>query len=53
VEPTLLEAFHNGRLLAFIASSPGQVGHIDGYLLEGDELDFYAKKISHKKKGKQ
>jgi len=43
--------FKNGRLLASISSKPGQVGRADGYILEGDELDFYQKKIAarHKK----
>jgi len=34
-----------GRLLARICSRPGQTGRIDGYILEGIELEFYLKKI--------
>jgi len=50
--PENIEAqFKNGRLLAALSSKPGQVGRADGYILEGDELDFYQKKIAarHKK----
>ncbi|CAF3941112.1 unnamed protein product, partial [Rotaria sp. Silwood1] len=38
-----------GRVLACIASKPGQCGRCDGYVLEGKELDFYMKKIKQKK----
>lgn len=38
-----------GRLLACISSRPGQSGRADGYLLEGDELAFYLKKLQKKK----
>jgi small subunit ribosomal protein S8e len=41
--------FKTGRLLARIASRPGQVGYADGYILEGKELEFYQKKIEKKK----
>jgi len=37
-----------GRLLARICSRPGQTGRIDGYILEGIELEFYLKKIQKK-----
>eukprot|EP00995_Heteronema_vittatum_P010051 NODE_545_length_1304_cov_3695.645418_g393_i0.p1 GENE.NODE_545_length_1304_cov_3695.645418_g393_i0~~NODE_545_length_1304_cov_3695.645418_g393_i0.p1 ORF type:complete len:356 (+),score=170.61 NODE_545_length_1304_cov_3695.645418_g393_i0:101-1168(+) len=39
-----------GRLLARIASSPGQVGRADGYILEGKELEFYQRKLDKKRK---
>ncbi|CAL5032828.1 unnamed protein product [Urochloa decumbens] len=45
------EQFGSGRLLACIASRPGQCGRADGYILEGKELEFYMKKLQ-KKKGK-
>eukprot|EP00996_Jenningsia_fusiforme_P003644 NODE_4438_length_807_cov_596.246702_g4104_i0.p2 GENE.NODE_4438_length_807_cov_596.246702_g4104_i0~~NODE_4438_length_807_cov_596.246702_g4104_i0.p2 ORF type:complete len:226 (+),score=44.31 NODE_4438_length_807_cov_596.246702_g4104_i0:69-746(+) len=48
-----LEAEFNsstGRLLARVASSPGQVGRADGYILEGKELEFYKKMLDKKKK---
>jgi len=50
LEPLLADFFEKGKILARIASRPGQVGRADGYLLEGEELAFYQKKISLKKK---
>jgi len=44
------EQFQSGRLLACISSRPGQSGRCDGYVLEGDELTFYKKKLEKKKK---
>jgi small subunit ribosomal protein S8e len=44
------ECFNSGRLYAVISSRPGQSGRLDGYLLEGKELDFYLKKLEKKKK---
>mmetsp|Transcript_45630 Transcript_45630/g.108625 ORF Transcript_45630/g.108625 Transcript_45630/m.108625 type:complete len:209 (+) Transcript_45630:75-701(+) len=44
------DQFTQGRLLAAIASRPGQSGHADGYILEGEELLFYRKKLEKKKK---
>ena len=35
-------------LLARICSRPGQTGRVDGYVLEGIELEFYLKKIQKK-----
>jgi len=52
LDPALAEQFNSGRLLAAISSRPGQCGRCDGYILEGDELAFYLKKIHAKKKGK-
>jgi len=49
VDPALEEQFHTGRVLACVASRPGQVGRADGYILEGKELEFYLKKIKAKK----
>lgn len=51
LDPHFEEQFASGRLLACIASRPGQCGRADGYLLEGKELDFYTRKLQ-KKKGK-
>jgi len=45
------EQFSSGRLLACIASRPGQCGRADGYILEGKQLEFYMRKLQ-KKKGK-
>jgi len=49
LDPHLEEQFASGRLLAAIASRPGQCGRADGYILEGRELEFYMKKIQRKK----
>jgi len=46
------EQFKNGKLYASIASKPGQVGKADGYILEGEELDFYIKKMAARAKKK-
>jgi small subunit ribosomal protein S8e len=52
IDPLVSDQFKTGRLLARLASRPGQCGRADGYILEGKELEFYLKKL-HKKKGKQ
>ena len=44
------DQFNSGRLYAAVTSRPGQSGRIDGYILEGRELDFYLKKLEKKKK---
>lgn len=51
MDETLKHEFRTGKLLACISSRPGQSGRVDGYILEGPELDFYKKKLE-KKKGK-
>jgi small subunit ribosomal protein S8e len=45
VDHKLEELFSSSRLYARIASSPGQCGRADGYILEGKELEFYVKRI--------
>jgi len=45
VDAALEEQFATGRLLAKITSRPGQSGRADGYILEGEELAFYQKKM--------
>jgi small subunit ribosomal protein S8e len=50
LESALAEQFEKGRLYAKISTSPGQCGSADGYILEGEELAFYVKKIALKKK---
>jgi len=50
LEVALSEQFEKGRLYAKISTSPGQVGSADGYVLEGEELAFYVKKMQLKKK---
>lgn len=52
VDPKLEEQFTTGRLLACVSSRPGQSGRIDGYILEGPELEFYQRKLAQKKTGK-
>mmetsp|Transcript_1775 Transcript_1775/g.2565 ORF Transcript_1775/g.2565 Transcript_1775/m.2565 type:complete len:205 (-) Transcript_1775:181-795(-) len=50
VESQIEDQFRQGRLYACISSRPGQSGRADGYILEGEELQFYLKKMSAKKK---
>merc|ERR1711869_68734 len=50
LDSTLQEQFASGRLLAAISSRPGQSGRADGYILEGEELVFYKRKMEKKKK---
>jgi len=50
LEQAVKEQFNTGRILARISSRPGQSGRADGYILEGDELAFYQRKIEKKKK---
>eukprot|EP00931_Biecheleriopsis_adriatica_P065831 TRINITY_DN402_c0_g1_i5.p1 TRINITY_DN402_c0_g1~~TRINITY_DN402_c0_g1_i5.p1 ORF type:complete len:223 (-),score=59.02 TRINITY_DN402_c0_g1_i5:45-668(-) len=50
LDPAVEEQFQSGRLLACIASRPGQCGRCDGYILEGEELAFYKRKLEKKKK---
>jgi hypothetical protein len=45
IDPKVVEQFGTGRLLAVISSRPGQSGRADGYVLEGQELEFYSRKI--------
>jgi len=52
VDPKILEQMQSGRVLAAIASRPGQSGRADGYILEGPELEFYTRKLSVKKGAK-
>jgi len=50
LDPAVEEQFQGGRLLACIASRPGQSGRCDGYVVEGEELTFYKRKLEKKKK---
>lgn len=50
VDPKLADQFNSNNLLAAISSRPGQSGRLDGYVLEGRELDFYLRKLERKKK---
>ncbi|CEJ82237.1 Putative 40S ribosomal protein S8 [[Torrubiella] hemipterigena] len=46
VEHPVEKQFEAGRLYAVVSSRPGQSGRCDGYILEGEELAFYQKKLS-------
>jgi len=50
LDTNLEDQFSSGRLMACISSRPGQCGRCDGYILEGEELVFYKKKLEKKKK---
>ena len=50
LEQRVADQFKSGRLMASISSRPGQSGRCDGYILEGKELEFYQRKMDHKKK---
>mmetsp|Transcript_58573 Transcript_58573/g.183685 ORF Transcript_58573/g.183685 Transcript_58573/m.183685 type:complete len:220 (+) Transcript_58573:84-743(+) len=50
LDPAIEDQFQSGRLLACISSRPGQTGRIDGYVLEGEELTFYKRKLEKKRK---
>jgi len=45
VEASIEKQFEAGRLYAVVSSRPGQSGRCDGYILEGDELAFYQRKL--------
>ncbi|KAJ2906266.1 40S ribosomal protein S8-B [Zalerion maritima] len=45
VEGALEKQFEAGRLYAVVSSRPGQSGRCDGYILEGEELAFYQRKL--------
>jgi small subunit ribosomal protein S8e len=45
VENAVEKQFEAGRLYAIISSRPGQSGRADGYILEGEELAFYQRKL--------
>jgi small subunit ribosomal protein S8e len=49
LEPQVESQFANGRLYAVISSRPGQSGRADGYILEGEELAFYLRKMTARK----
>eukprot|EP00792_Barthelona_sp_PAP020_P007125 TRINITY_DN3113_c0_g1_i3.p1 TRINITY_DN3113_c0_g1~~TRINITY_DN3113_c0_g1_i3.p1 ORF type:complete len:184 (+),score=36.91 TRINITY_DN3113_c0_g1_i3:74-625(+) len=47
VPAPIAEQLASGRILACISSRPGQCGRADGYILEGDELQFYQRHLKH------
>merc|ERR1719331_2384822 len=50
LEQKVADQFSSGRLYACISSRPGHAGRVDGYILEGKELEFYLKKLERRKK---
>jgi len=48
IEPKVQEQILKGQILACISSRPGQSGRADGYILEGEELAFYLRKLERK-----
>lgn len=48
IEPKLQEQIIKGQILVCISSRPGQSGRADGYILEGEELAFYLRKLEKK-----
>jgi len=53
LDPAIEDQFQGGRLFACISSRPGQSGRADGYILEGEELQFYKRKMDKKKRACQ
>lgn len=49
IESSVESQFGAGRLYAAISSRPGQSGRCDGYILEGEELAFYLRRLTAKK----
>lgn len=49
IEPAVDSQFGAGKLYAVISSRPGQSGRCDGYILEGEELAFYLRRLTAKK----
>ncbi|KAL6928026.1 ribosomal protein S8A [Hanseniaspora valbyensis] len=49
IEAAVEHQFNSGKLYAAISSRPGQSGRCDGYILEGEELAFYLKRLTAKK----
>lgn len=45
VEGAIEKQFEAGRLYVVVSSRPGQSGRCDGYILEGEELAFYQRKL--------
>lgn len=49
IESAVEHQFNSGKLYACISSRPGQSGRCDGYILEGEELAFYLRRLTAKK----
>ena len=48
IDDKVAQMIAKGKVLACISSRPGQSGRVDGYLLEGKELQFYLKQMEKK-----
>ena len=48
IDDKVSQQMTKGKLLACISSRPGQSGRVDGYILEGKELQFYIKQMEKK-----
>ncbi|KAL0217380.1 hypothetical protein RCL1_007961 [Eukaryota sp. TZLM3-RCL] len=48
IDAAVADQIQSGRVYACISSRPGQCGRADGYILEGEELSHYVKKMSKK-----
>ncbi|GEQ70150.1 hypothetical protein JCM33374_g3826 [Metschnikowia sp. JCM 33374] len=49
IEGSVEHQFSAGKLYACVSSRPGQSGRCDGYILEGEELAFYLRRLTAKK----
>ncbi|OBA22668.1 ribosomal protein S8e [Metschnikowia bicuspidata var. bicuspidata NRRL YB-4993] len=49
IEDAVEHQFTAGKLYACVSSRPGQSGRCDGYILEGEELAFYLRRLTAKK----
>lgn len=49
IEASVEHQFLAGKLYACVSSRPGQLGRCDGYILEGEELAFYLRRLTSKK----
>ncbi|KAI5151872.1 small subunit ribosomal protein S8e [Enteropsectra breve] len=48
-DPTLMSMYSKGHLYAIITSRPGQEGAANGYVLQGEELEFFKSKVKQPK----
>merc|ERR1712080_319926 len=49
VDPTFLKLLESGECYGIVTSRPGQVGKVDGYVLQGEELQFYMNKFKKRR----
>jgi small subunit ribosomal protein S8e len=46
VDPAVVSQMEQRRMYLIISSRPGQCGRADGYILEGEELQFYLQHLT-------